>query len=151
LVENGEVVNIIVWDGESPLTFPDGITPAPVADGVFCGIGFGAEQDGAGAWTYIAPPAPAMPPPTPEQILGTNTATRNQYLAAAALAIAPLQDAVDIGEATADDTAMLTKWKQFRVAVNRVDLTLASPTWPAPPEAGWGASVTPSTDAVVTS
>lgn len=97
-------------------------------------------------WTYdgsvFLPPAPPAPP-TPAQILAANTATRNQYLAAATLAIAPLQDAVDIGEATPDDEAMLLKWKQFRVAVNRVVLTLTNPVWPVPPQPGYGAAVAP--------
>lgn len=96
-------------------------------------------------WTYDGTTfAPYVaPPPTPAQILATNTATRNQLLAAATLAIAPLQDAVDIGEATDADTTMLTAWKQFRVAVNRVVLTVQNPTWPAPPQLGYGAAITP--------
>lgn len=96
-------------------------------------------------WTYdgTAFHPPSAPVLTPAQILAANTATRNQYLAAATLAIAPLQDAVDIGEATAADTAMLTAWKTFRVAVNRVVLTLANPTWPTPPQPGYGAAIAP--------
>jgi len=96
-------------------------------------------------WTYDGAnfAAPLPPPgPTPAEILAANTATRNQYLAAATLAIGPLQDAVDIGEATDDDVAMLTKWKQFRVAVNRVVLTAQNPTWPTPPQPGYGAAIT---------
>jgi hypothetical protein len=68
-------------------------------------------------------------------MLAANTATRNSLLNAAAGAMAPLQDAVDLGEATAQETALLTKWKQFRVAVNRIDLTAVSPAWPSPPTA----------------
>lgn len=34
--------------------------------------------------------------------------------------IAPLQDAVDIDDATADEVASLKAWKQFRVALNRI-------------------------------
>lgn len=34
--------------------------------------------------------------------------------------IAPLQDAVDIDDATADEFASLKAWKQFRVALNRI-------------------------------
>lgn len=94
-------------------------------------------------WVYDGTTfSPYVPPaPTAAQILATNTATRNQYLAAATLAIGPLQDAVDIGEATSADTAMLTAWKTFRVAVNRVVLTVQNPTWPTPPQPGYGAAI----------
>ncbi|QOI04621.1 tail fiber assembly protein [Pseudomonas savastanoi] len=34
--------------------------------------------------------------------------------------IAPLQDAVDIDEATAEEAATLTKWKKYRIALNRI-------------------------------
>lgn len=58
---------------------------------------------------------------------------RDQLLDLATLRIAPLQDAVDLDDASAKDIALLKKWKQFRVAVNRLDLTAESIAWPAPP------------------
>lgn len=62
-----------------------------------------------------------------------NAAARDILLSNAALAIAPLQDAVDLDEATDAETALLKQWKQYRVALNRVDLTQAAPAWPTPP------------------
>ncbi|CAL8476392.1 tail fiber assembly protein [Caballeronia sp. S22] len=62
-----------------------------------------------------------------------NTATRDALLAAAAVAIAPLQDAVDLDIATDGEVAFLKQWKQYRVAVNRVDLTQAAISWPSVP------------------
>ena len=87
-------------------------------------------------WTYdgnafAAYVAPAL---TSAQILAANTATRNALLLNAGNAIAPLQDAVDLGMATAADTSMLTAWKTYRVTVNRVDLTQLSPPWPTVPD-----------------
>ncbi len=79
--------------------------------------------------------AAALPKYTPEQILANNTATRDLLLSQAALAIAPLQDAVDLGEATDAETALLKLWKQYRVAVNRLDMTQANPAWPSVPAA----------------
>lgn len=76
---------------------------------------------------------PVIRQPTPEEILANNTANRDALLARATLPIAPLQDAVDLGDVTAAETALLEKWKQYRVAVNRVDLTLPEPTWPPQP------------------
>lgn len=67
------------------------------------------------------------------QILAANTATRGKLLAAAALAIAPLQDASDLQIATDAEIALLTQWKQYRVDVSRVDLTASAPDWPATP------------------
>jgi hypothetical protein len=87
-------------------------------------------------WTYVDGvfAAPVEPVSTPEEILALNTAARDYQLAVATSAIAPLQDAVDLDEATPAETALLKKWKQFRVAVNRVDLTLLSPPWPKSPQ-----------------
>lgn len=87
----------------------------------------GMVYDGTSFSEYVPPPLSA------EQILAMNTATRDALLAKATAAIAPLQDAVDLDEATTDETALLKLWKQFRVAVNRVDLTQPTPSWPAMP------------------
>jgi hypothetical protein len=78
--------------------------------------------------------APFTPPlPSPVEILARNTATRDMLLAVATSRIAPLQDAADLGMATAAETSALTTWKQYRVAVNRMDLTTTAPNWPIPP------------------
>jgi len=55
-------------------------------------------------------------------------------LAQAAIAIAPLQDAVDLDEATDEEAASLKAWKQYRVAVNRIDANITDDiAWPAQP------------------
>ena len=117
------VTNRINWDKTQPWT---GDTETD----------FGIQSDTAQiGWTYAdgAFTAPPVVPPTPAEILFTNTRSRDGMLAAATLAIAPLQDAVDLDDATDADTALLKKWKQYRVAVNRIDLTLAAPSWPVAP------------------
>lgn len=51
-------------------------------------------------------------------------------------AIAPLQDAVDLEEATATEVSTLKEWKRFRVALNRLPDQKGYPIeidWPAPP------------------
>lgn len=73
-----------------------------------------------------------------EQLELTNQAliARDGLLAVAALRIAPLQDAVDVDDATPNDVAMLKKWKQYRVALNRIDQQSGYPTeieWPVEP------------------
>lgn len=58
-----------------------------------------------------------------------------ELLSAAAAAIAPLQDAVDIGMATNEETALLLEWKKYRVQVNRVDTSTAPGIeWPEQPK-----------------
>lgn len=56
--------------------------------------------------------------------------------AVADTAIAPLQDAVDIDEATPDEESRLRLWKKYRVALSRVPEQESYPNsidWPAPP------------------
>lgn len=74
--------------------------------------------------------------PTPEQMLQAASIKRDELLAIAALRIAPLQDAIDLGASTNSDEVRLTLWKKYRVAVNRVAEQPDYPcevTWPTPP------------------
>ena len=51
-------------------------------------------------------------------------------------AIAPLQDALDLDEATDAEAALLKEWKRYRVALNRLPEQEGYPaeiSWPAPP------------------
>jgi len=81
-------------------------------------------------WSFAAY---VPPPPSADQVRAANAMQRDLLLKAADLAVSPLQDAVDLQIATTSDQALLTKWKQYRVAVNRIDLTLLAPQWPSPP------------------
>ncbi|RBB96806.1 phage tail protein [Pseudomonas sp. MWU12-2115] len=52
------------------------------------------------------------------------------------MAIAPLQDAVDIDEATEAEAALLKEWKKYRIALNRLPDQPAYPEsiiWPQTP------------------
>lgn len=122
---SGLVEAVIVWDGENDWVAPDGFEAIQTDE---AGIGW-SYQDGQ----FIAPPPEPLPVPSPEEILSANTRTRDSLLSLAALDIAPLQDAVDLDEATTEEVALLKVWKQYRVAVNRIDLTISNPTWPSPP------------------
>ncbi|EJO7532990.1 tail fiber assembly protein, partial [Salmonella enterica] len=57
--------------------------------------------------------------------------TKNNLLKMATEKIAPLQDAVDLEEATDEEKARLNAWKKYRVLVNRVDTS--KPEWPEVP------------------
>lgn len=74
--------------------------------------------------------------PTPDQVLQLANLKRDELLAKAAIRIAPLQDAVDIDDASDDDIASLLLWKKYRVAVNRIDRQTGFPSeisWPEEP------------------
>lgn len=74
-----------------------------------------------------------QPAPTADQV----RAQRDGALSFAALRIAPLQDAVDLDDATADDVAALKAWKQYRVAVSRIEQQPGFPgsvNWPEQPQ-----------------
>ncbi|QJI29893.1 phage tail protein [Pseudomonas sp. ADAK18] len=78
---------------------------------------------------------PQSPPPAVDP-LEVAQAEITRLRAAADYAIAPLQDAVDVDEATDADLAALKSWKKYRVALNRVpeqpDYPLAI-EWPEVP------------------
>ena len=60
---------------------------------------------------------------------------KSVLLSQAAAAIAPLQDAVDVDDATDSELSRLKAWKKFRVALNRLDLAAAPDIdWPVVPE-----------------
>lgn len=119
----GTVVNVIEWDGIAEWEQPEGCI---VVESEEAQIGWGYAEG-----EFQEPPPIEIPPPAiapaPEMLAF--------LLAEAAKVMAPLQDAVDIGEATPEEEATLVAWKRYRVALNRVDLTVAAPTWPTTPQA----------------
>ncbi|MEE6439196.1 MULTISPECIES: tail fiber assembly protein [Pseudomonas] len=71
-----------------------------------------------------------------EQLLSTVVSDMAQRRAVADAAIAPLQDAVELDEATEAEAALLKEWKRYRVALSRLPEQEGYPTeidWPAPP------------------
>ncbi len=134
LIEGGTVINTIVWEGPevSPVDFGEGVTYAEIPDGEGNQPSIGWSYDGS---VFAAPPL------TDEQIaaqkqqkITSNVENKASLIAQATIAIAPLQDAVDLDDATDAEMALLKAWKQYRVAVNRVDASTADDiAWPAQP------------------
>lgn len=86
-------------------------------------------RDGMPAWTDV-------PPPTQEQLKLNAEQKRLQLRGAADSEITWLQDAVDAGIATNEETALLAEWKKYRVQLMRVDTSKAPGIeWPTQPEA----------------
>ncbi|UQS91729.1 tail fiber assembly protein [Pseudomonas chlororaphis subsp. piscium] len=75
-----------------------------------------------------------LPPPV---LISAAQAKRDSLLAEAALRVAPLQDAVDLGSATPDEAAALLAWKRFRIELSRIDKQSGFPDvidWPVAPD-----------------
>ncbi|MGO0633169.1 tail fiber assembly protein [Pseudomonas sp. SAR267] len=81
-------------------------------------------------------PVPLPPEPIPADPLQQAQEEVARLRAIADAAIAPLQDAVDLEEATEAEIALLKEWKRFRVALNRLPEQAGYPAtidWPSPP------------------
>lgn len=134
LIEDGIVTNTIVWEGPevAPVDFGEGVTYAEIPDSE-------GNQPSTG-WLYDGQVFSA-PPLTAEEIaakkaqkIASNIEMKAYLIAQATIAIAPLQDAVDLDDATDTETASLKSWKQYRVAVNRIDANTADDiAWPKQP------------------
>lgn len=87
-----------------------------------------AGKDGLPAWSDI-------PLPTEEELIRQAQKQKQLLLTEAAHLMAPLQDAVDLGMATEEETNTLNAWKQYRVQLNRIDTSTTPDTdWPEKPE-----------------
>ena len=86
----------------------------------------------------------AQPPqlestPSDEALAAGIRVRRDALLEQANLRVAPLQDALDLGVATAEESNTLMNWKAYRVALLRVDNPVYQPefprsiTWPDAP------------------
>ncbi|KFA85882.1 tail fiber assembly protein [Enterobacter sp. EGD-HP1] len=72
---------------------------------------------------------------TQDEFIAQAEAMKQQLMADTSSIIAPLQDAVDIGEATDAEVSSLHGWKKYRVLLNRVDISKAPDIeWPELPE-----------------
>ena len=84
----------------------------------------GAEPDGT--WIFdgskIYPDAVAIA-----------TRTKLNLLSNANQKISPLQDLLDIEEASDSDKAKLTEWKKYRALLNKIDVAVQDITWPEIP------------------
>ncbi|WP_434728748.1 tail fiber assembly protein [Pseudomonas soli] len=89
-----------------------------------------------GALSLVSSAAPEELPPTDDELRVAALARRDQLLAVAALRIAPLQDAADLGAPTETEAEALVAWKQYRVDLNRIEQQDGYPVaiaWPSIP------------------
>ncbi len=79
----------------------------------------------------------APPPPSDDDLAAEAIIRRQGYMELATIRIAPLQDAVDLDEATEEEIAKLKAWKSYRVQLSRLEAQTGFPrniTWPTVPE-----------------
>jgi hypothetical protein len=90
----------------------------------------------AAGWNYDGSTfsAPVVPIASADEVLDSNTTSRDALLSLASTAIAPLQMAVSLGEATEAETALAKGWVAYSRAVKAVDLRQSNPTWPTAPD-----------------
>lgn len=79
---------------------------------------------------------PTLTDPEPlsgDALIASNMRLQAARSAAAATAMAPLQDAQDLGVITDDEQDRLNAWKAYRVDLMRADLTSNPVAWPPSP------------------
>lgn len=75
------------------------------------------------------------PKPSPEELMAQIERIRAELFKEANTRITPLQDADELGIASADEKEKLTCWKRYRVMLNRLDLSKAPDIqWPEKPQ-----------------
>ncbi|WP_078470110.1 tail fiber assembly protein [Pseudomonas sp. MF4836] len=98
----------------------------------------GVEDISADEWyTPQTPPDPVALPLSADELDRLAREARDRLLAVAANKMGPLQDAVEEGEDVPDEVALLKLWKQYRIALNRIDKQDGFPQvidWPVPPD-----------------
>ena len=84
---------------------------------------------------YGSPVLSDPPQPTKDELISVAETQKQHLLASATAAVAPLQDAVDLGMATEAEIAGLQEWKKYRVLLNRIDTSIAPDIdWPSLPD-----------------
>lgn len=86
-----------------------------------------------GRWLYTGGKI-KMYEPTQEELVFLANQQKQLLLSEATKIIAPLQDGVDLDAATDEEVMQLTKWKKYRVELNRVDTSSGNNVnWPKKP------------------
>lgn len=91
----------------------------------------GVIRPGSNGMPVIIPSADYVPELTEEEQRWFAESKKQSLLSEATTRIGPLQDAVDLGEATDDEATQLLAWRKYRVLLMRVDTSKAPDIkWP---------------------
>ncbi|MDH0300614.1 MULTISPECIES: tail fiber assembly protein [unclassified Pseudomonas] len=125
-------------DAPAEARFPAPVIDPPDGAVVLPGLPLGqpgATSPGAIDWSAVVT-AEAKAQAAAAELLAGVIAETGRRRRAADEAIAPLQDAADLDEATQAEALRLKDWKRYRVALNRLPDQPGYPAtidWPAPP------------------
>ncbi|MGD9424020.1 tail fiber assembly protein [Pantoea sp. NSTU24] len=134
LVKDGVVINTILWDNEDQPDFDygksSGVEAVEVAEGTAVDIGYLYSKGKLSA-----------PPLTEEQKaeiesrqISDNLSLKEFLVSEATQRRDILQDAVDMDEATDEETTALPLWKKYRLLLSRIDANIAGEIqWPDKP------------------
>lgn len=73
------------------------------------------------------------PSPTAEEILAEKQAQKELLLSNASAAMTPVFLALQLGDATDEETLAAKAWRAYYIALQAVDVTAESPEWPVAP------------------
>ncbi|TKU17160.1 tail fiber assembly protein [Citrobacter sp. wls827] len=95
----------------------------------------GVIRPGSDGMPVIIPSADYVPELTEEELRWFAESKKQSLLSEAAARVGPLQDAVDTGMATEEETTALAEWKKYRVLLMRIDKSTAPDIeWPKTPD-----------------
>lgn len=117
------VRNVILWDGEIEWTPEEGFI-AIESDAAKIGDSYANGE-------FVAPPKPTQ---APGEVLELNTNLQESLAAVASQAMTPLLLSLQIGNATASETAAAKAWQAYYRKLKAVDLSAAAPAWPTTPD-----------------
>lgn len=131
---NAFYVSSLISDYEQAGTLPDDISEISnqwyeyLISGQAMGKVITPDEDGR-------PVLSEPEPPTPQEIREIAEGEKSRLIREAGEAIAVLQDADELGMATEDELSALTRWKRYRVILNRLDISTAPDIeWPEKPD-----------------
>ncbi|WP_041866793.1 tail fiber assembly protein [Sodalis glossinidius] len=128
----GNVVNMILWDGISPCRPREGHRAIDASNEPYAMIG-GRYEDGK----FIPVPPPLPEPLPPEFLREQAMGEKRQRDAAARDAIALLEYVIELDMQQGGEAKKLRAWKKYRVLLNRADISAAPDIyWPTPPDEG---------------
>lgn len=88
------------------------------------------------AWTYVdgvfAAPVPRAP--TQQEIEATNSMEKSSLKLAASQAMTPILMALQLGDTDDAVTLKAKAWRSYYQNLEAVDVTVAVPNWPEPPQ-----------------
>lgn len=128
LIENGIVINIIVWEGPevAPIELPPSITYVELEPGQNVGPGY-LYQDGG----FSAPPEPE---PTHDELVIQAQIEKQQRLTSADSVFLEWQTKLLLNIASEDEKQAVISWVNYKEAVKAVDPQQApNIQWPEPP------------------